>query len=122
MSFVPAIDEAGNENVQLFARYRDPRNLQAAFRFPELPNEPPRYVVHPTDTELVVIDMEGIPLGTLRVWTMFNFFARMAGDRKGVTAMEYALIAALIAMVIIGGVSLLGTDVSQVFSTAANTI
>jgi len=53
---------------------------------------------------------------------MFNFFARMAGDRKGVTAMEYALIAALIAMVIIGGVSLLGTDVSQVFSTAANTI
>lgn len=37
-----------------FTRYREPRNLQAAFRFPELPNDPPRYVVRPTDTERVV--------------------------------------------------------------------
>jgi pilus assembly protein Flp/PilA len=43
-------------------------------------------------------------------------------DRQGVTALEYALIAALIAVVIIGGVTLLGTSVSQVFSTVANTI
>ena len=28
-----------------FTRYREPRNLQAAFKFPELPNDPPRYVV-----------------------------------------------------------------------------
>ncbi len=53
---------------------------------------------------------------------MFKFFARLAGDREGVTALEYALIAALIAVVIIGSVSLLGTSVSQVFSTVANTI
>jgi putative SOS response-associated peptidase YedK len=28
--------------------------LQAAFKFPELPNDPPHYVVRPTDTERVV--------------------------------------------------------------------
>jgi putative SOS response-associated peptidase YedK len=37
-----------------FSRTREPRNLRAAFRFPELPNDPPRYVVRPTDTERVV--------------------------------------------------------------------
>jgi hypothetical protein len=37
-----------------FTRHREPRNLQAAFRFPELPNDPPRWVVRPTDTERVV--------------------------------------------------------------------
>lgn len=44
------------------------------------------------------------------------------GDQRGVTALEYALIAALVAVVIIGAVSLLGTNVSKVFSTVANTI
>ncbi len=53
---------------------------------------------------------------------MFKFCTRLAGDREGVTALEYALIAALIAVVIIGSVSLLGTSVSTVFSTVANTI
>jgi len=47
---------------------------------------------------------------------------RLGRDDQGVTALEYALIAALVAVVIIGGVSLLGTSVSQVFSTVANTI
>jgi putative SOS response-associated peptidase YedK len=37
-----------------FTRHREPRNLQAAFRFLEQPNDPPRYVVRPTDTERVV--------------------------------------------------------------------
>jgi pilus assembly protein Flp/PilA len=46
----------------------------------------------------------------------------MFGDNRGVTALEYALIAALVAVVIIGGVSLLGTNVSKVFSTVASTI
>ena len=53
---------------------------------------------------------------------MFNFVGRLVSDRKGVTALEYALIAALVAVVIIGAVSLLGTSVSQVFSTVASTI
>jgi hypothetical protein len=37
-----------------YARYRELRNLQSVFRFPEQPNDPPRYVVRPTDTERVV--------------------------------------------------------------------
>ena len=53
---------------------------------------------------------------------MRGFIAKLAGDKKGVTALEYAMIAALIAVVIIGGVSLLGTNISAVFSTVANTI
>lgn len=53
---------------------------------------------------------------------MFKLLRRLAVNRDGVTALEYALIAALVAVVIIGGVSLLGTSVSSVFSTVANTI
>jgi pilus assembly protein Flp/PilA len=43
-------------------------------------------------------------------------------EETGVTALEYALIAALVAVVIIGGVSLLGTNISSVFFTVANTL
>lgn len=53
---------------------------------------------------------------------MRSFLKTLGGDKRGVTALEYALIAALVAVVIIGGVSLLGTNVSKVFSTVANTI
>jgi len=53
---------------------------------------------------------------------MSSFLKGLVGDRRGVTALEYALIAALVAVVIIGGVSLLGTNISKVFSTVANTI
>ncbi len=53
---------------------------------------------------------------------MGNFLRQVVGDKRGVTALEYALIAALVAVVIIGGVSLLGTNISKVFSTVANTI
>lgn len=53
---------------------------------------------------------------------MLSKFRAIYGDRRGVTALEYALIAALVAVVIIGGVSLLGTNVSKVFSTVASTI
>ena len=53
---------------------------------------------------------------------MCNYLMKLVGDKKGVTAMEYALIAALVAVVIIGAVSMLGQSVSTVFSTVANTI
>ena len=53
---------------------------------------------------------------------MHNLLRNLVADKSGVTALEYAMIAALIAVVIIGSVSLLGTSVSQVFSTVANTI
>lgn len=37
-------------------------------------------------------------------------------DKKGVTALEYGLIAALIAAVIVGAVTTLGTNASAVFN------
>ncbi|TDH59612.1 Flp family type IVb pilin [Dankookia rubra] len=43
-------------------------------------------------------------------------------DRKGVTALEYGLIAALIATVIIGAVTTLGTNLSGVFTNIAGNI
>lgn len=39
-------------------------------------------------------------------------------DERGVTAVEYALIVGLIAIVIIGAVTLLGTSVSNLFARA----
>ena len=53
---------------------------------------------------------------------MSNIIHRIARDERGVTALEYALIAALVAVAIIGSVSLLGTSVSSTFSTVANTL
>lgn len=41
-------------------------------------------------------------------------------DREGATAIEYGLIAALIAVVIIGAVSLVGTDISNTFNSIGN--
>jgi pilus assembly protein Flp/PilA len=41
--------------------------------------------------------------------------AQIARDERGVTALEYAMIAALIAVVIIGGVTALGTRINVVF-------
>lgn len=45
---------------------------------------------------------------------------RFVPDEKGVTAIEYGLIAALIAVVIIGAVTLVGTDLNAVFTTIGN--
>jgi len=47
---------------------------------------------------------------------MTNLFARFVKDESGATAIEYALIAAGIAVVIITAVNGLGTKVSQVFT------
>lgn len=43
----------------------------------------------------------------------------LIADRKGVTALEYGLIAALIATVIIGAVTTLGTNLSGLFTRIA---
>ncbi|MCX4146827.1 MULTISPECIES: Flp family type IVb pilin [Paraburkholderia] len=42
---------------------------------------------------------------------------RFVSDELGVTAIEYGLIASLIAVVIIGAVALVGTDLNAVFTT-----
>ncbi len=47
---------------------------------------------------------------------------RLIEDRRGVTAMEYALIAALIAVAAIAAFTLLGTHLSSTFSTVATKV
>jgi pilus assembly protein Flp/PilA len=43
-------------------------------------------------------------------------------DDRGATAVEYGLLVALIALVIIGGVVLLGGNLSKVFNNVANSV
>lgn len=44
---------------------------------------------------------------------------KFARDEEGVTAIEYGLIAALIAIVIIAGTTLVGTNLNQLFTDIA---
>ncbi len=53
---------------------------------------------------------------------MKNLFSRFVKDQSGATAIEYGLIAGLIAVVIIGAVGLVGSKVSQQFSTVAGAL
>ncbi len=53
---------------------------------------------------------------------MSNFVARFIKDESGATAIEYGLIAALIAVVIIGAVTTLGTTLSGKFNTISNSV
>ena len=48
---------------------------------------------------------------------MKNVVARFVKDESGATAIEYGLIAALIAVVIITGVTAVGTSLSTTFNT-----
>jgi pilus assembly protein Flp/PilA len=47
-------------------------------------------------------------------------YLRLKLDRRAVTAIEYALIAALIAVVIIGAVTRIGTNVSKTFNSISS--
>ena len=51
-----------------------------------------------------------------------NFIQKFLRDEAGVTAIEYGLIAALIAVVIIAAVTATGTAVSATFATVAAAI
>jgi pilus assembly protein Flp/PilA len=53
---------------------------------------------------------------------MRNLFHRFIADQSGVTAIEYGLIAALIAVVIIGAVKTVGTNLTATFSTVATNL
>ena len=50
---------------------------------------------------------------------MLRIISRFAKDETGVTAIEYGLIASLVAVVIIGAVTLVGTNLSATFQTIA---
>jgi len=51
--------------------------------------------------------------------TFIKAYKSLRHDEEGVTAIEYGLIAALIAVVIIGGVTLVGTSISAIFAAVA---
>jgi len=53
---------------------------------------------------------------------MSNMFNRFVRDESGATAIEYGLIAALIAVVIITAVTTVGTNLSGTFNTVANSL
>ena len=53
---------------------------------------------------------------------MTQFMKRFAQDESGATAIEYGLIAALIAVVIITAVTTLGTNLSSKFNTIASKV
>ncbi len=47
---------------------------------------------------------------------------RLAGDRKGVTAVEYGVIAALIIVVCIVAITTVGTNLQSTFNTVGNSL
>ena len=51
---------------------------------------------------------------------MKNLISKFANDESGATAIEYGLIAALIAVVIIGTVSTLGGQLNDAFTSVSN--
>jgi pilus assembly protein Flp/PilA len=54
---------------------------------------------------------------------MQNLVARqLSGDDRGASAVEYGLLVALIAAVIVTAVTLIGTNLTSVFNKVANSI
>jgi pilus assembly protein Flp/PilA len=54
---------------------------------------------------------------------MLKFVARnVSRDERGATAVEYGLMVALIAIVIIGAVTVLGTNLQGLFNTVATSV
>lgn len=51
-----------------------------------------------------------------------NIFSRFVRDESGATAIEYGLIAALIAVVIITGVTAVGSNLSTTFANLATNL
>jgi pilus assembly protein Flp/PilA len=47
---------------------------------------------------------------------------RLRGSERGATAVEYGLMVALIAIVVIGAVSLLGENMSSIFATVSSRV
>ncbi|MBT3170094.1 MAG: Flp family type IVb pilin [Rhodospirillaceae bacterium] len=53
---------------------------------------------------------------------MMNKFFKFLKDKSGVTAIEYGLIAALVGVAIIGGVTLLGGGLNTMFTDVNTTL
>lgn len=53
---------------------------------------------------------------------MGDLMCNLATDGRGVTAIEYGLIAALIAMAVVAAIGIFGTDLADVFSSIASSV
>ena len=53
---------------------------------------------------------------------MLAIFRHLCKDKSGVTAIEYGLIASLIAVAIITAITLVGTDLNDVFGNVASNL
>ena len=53
---------------------------------------------------------------------MSNMIRRFVREEEGATAIEYGLIAALIAVVIIAGVTLVGTNLNTMFNSVGGKV
>jgi pilus assembly protein Flp/PilA len=53
---------------------------------------------------------------------MTKVITKFLKNENGATAIEYGLIAALIAVVIVGGVTLIGTNLSALFTSVAGSV
>ncbi len=53
---------------------------------------------------------------------MVNQFVRFMQEEEGATAIEYGLLASLIAGVIVGAVTILGTNVNTSFTTVSTAL
>ncbi len=56
----------------------------------------------------------------LRLWTAYQ--SRFIGDEKGASMVEYALLVALIAVVVIAAALFLGNQISEKFSEVGDTV
>jgi pilus assembly protein Flp/PilA len=53
---------------------------------------------------------------------MISLLTRVARDESGATAIEYGLIAALVAIAAMGGMRLLGTALNSIFTNVGTTL
>ena len=53
---------------------------------------------------------------------MLHSFISMVRDEEGATMVEYGLLVALIALVALGAITTLGTNLSSLFNSVANTL
>ncbi len=60
--------------------------------------------------------------GMQRSDNMPSLLRRFANDERGATAIEYGLIAALIALVVIGSVGTVGNNLKNKFNNVANAV
>ena len=54
--------------------------------------------------------------------SILNSLRRFAQDESGVTAIEYGLIAGLVAVIIIGAVTTVGTKLNTTFTSVGNAL